>query len=270
MRILFATDGSRGAGVAEDFLLALPLSCADDVTVVTIPTGSESEAHEVVSNCRWRLSGRRVPVTTLLARHGSPAEVLESVALDRASELIVIGSRGLGTLAGAVLGSMARALARTAPVPVLVVRSRRESPRHVLIAIDDSIDGRAAVETLAKLPLPRSARITLLHILSPATCEQSPLDVAELARVRLGDRIGEQLLIERGHIGDEVLRRAIVDGTDLIVLGVRDQTHGTGLLNTSVADHVVANAHCAVLVAKTPTKARTVDLPVRAGAVAFS
>ena len=44
MRILFATDGSRGAAVAEDFLLALPLSCADEITVVTVPIGSEVEA----------------------------------------------------------------------------------------------------------------------------------------------------------------------------------------------------------------------------------
>lgn len=269
MRILFATDGSRGAGVAEDFLLSLPLSCADDVTVVMVPSGSDNEAHEIVSKCRWRLAGRHVPVTTLLLRHGSPAEILESVALERASELIVIGSRGRGTLAGTVLGSMARALARTAPVPVLVVRSRREAPRHVLLAIDDSIDGRAAVDALVKLPIPRMARITVVHILAAATGEPVWLDVAEFARQRFGDRISDQVLVERGHVGDEVLRRGIIDGTDLIVLGVRDQTQGTGLLNTSVADHVLANAHCAVLVAKAPTQARTVNLGIRADMVAF-
>lgn len=268
MRILFATDGSRGAGVAEDFLLSLPLSCADDVTVVMVPSGSDDDAHQIVSKCRWRLAGRHVPVTTLLSRHGSPAEILECVALERASELIVIGSRGLGTIAGAVLGSMARVLARTAPVPVLVVRSRREAPRHVLLAVDDSLDGRSAVDTIAKLPLPQTARITLVHILSAPTGELMSFDIAGLARQQLGGRIADQLLVQRGHFGDEILRRGIIDGTDLIVLGARDQTHGTGPLNTSIADHVLANAHCAVLVAKAPLKARTVDL--RGPALAFS
>lgn len=266
MRILFATDGSRGAAVAEDFLLALPLSCADEITVVTVPSGSETEAHEVVSKCRWRLAQHAVPATTLLVRHGSPAPIIDSVALERASELIVIGSRGLGTLAGVVLGSMARALARSAPVPVLVVRSRREAPRHVLLAFDDSTDGRAAVDALVKLPVPTGARITLLHILAGATGEPASLDVSDYARQHLGERISDRALIERGHVGDEVLRRAIVEGTDLIVLGVRDQTQGGGLLNTSVADHVLANAHCAVLVAKTPLATRTVAADVRAGA----
>lgn len=269
MRILFATDGSRGAAVAEDFLLALPLSCADEITVVTVPSGSETEAHDVISNCRWRLAQHGVPVTTLLVRHGSPAEIIDSVALERGSELIVIGSRGLGTLAGAVLGSMARALARSAPVPVLVVRSRRDAPRHVLLAVDDSTDGRVAVDALARIPMPAAAGITQLHILAAATGEPASLDIDEYARHQLGERITDRALVERGHVGDEVLRRAIVEGTDLIVLGVRDQTQGAGLLNTSVADHVLGNAHCAVLVAKAPLATRTVDMRVRAGAIAL-
>jgi nucleotide-binding universal stress UspA family protein len=269
MRILFATDGSRGAIVAEDFLLSLPLSCADEVTVVTVPSGNEIDADNVISKCRWRLSEHGVPVTTLLVRHGSPAQMIESVTLERASELIVIGSRGLGALAGVVLGSMARALVRSAPVPVLVVRSRREAPRHVLLAVDDSMDGRAAVDALVKLPLPRLAGVTLLHILAAATGGPASLDISEYAREQLGERITDRALVERGHVGDEVLRRAIVEGTDLVALGVRDQTHGAGLLNTSVADHVLANAHCAVLVTKAPLKSRTVEMSVRGGAVAL-
>jgi nucleotide-binding universal stress UspA family protein len=269
MRILFATDGSRGAGVALDFLLALPLSCADEVTVVSVPTTSDRDAHAVISECRWLLAARQVPVTTLLVRHGPPAEAVESAALERGCELIVIGSRGLGTIAGAILGSVARALARTAPMPVLVVRSRREAPRHVLLAIDDSTDGRSAVDCLLHLPLPQASQIALLHILGAPTGEHPQVDAVEYARTSLAERITEQILIERGHIGDEVLRAAIVRGTDLIVLGSRDQTQGAGLLNTSVADHILAHAHCAVLVAKSPVRPRLVDVRAPADAVAF-
>jgi nucleotide-binding universal stress UspA family protein len=140
----------------------------------------------------------------------------------------------------------------------------------VLLAVDDSTDGRAAVDALVKVPMPAAAGITLLHILAAATGEPASLDIGDYAREHLGERITDRALVERGHVGDEVLRRAIVESTDLIVLGARDQTQGTGLLNTSVADHVLGNAHCAVLVAKARLAVRTVDIGVRAGAVALS
>ncbi len=127
MRILFATDGSRGAGIAEDFLLALPLSCADAVTVLTVPAGSERDSFALLSRVRWRFAARGIPTTTAM-RAGHPAGVVEAVAFEHQSELIVVGSRGLGTITGALMGSVARALARNAPAPVLVVRAHRDAP----------------------------------------------------------------------------------------------------------------------------------------------
>jgi nucleotide-binding universal stress UspA family protein len=53
---------------------------------------------------------------------GSIAEAIIDVACVRKSELIVMGSRGLGRLAGAVLGSNSQKVVSHAPCPVLVVR----------------------------------------------------------------------------------------------------------------------------------------------------
>jgi nucleotide-binding universal stress UspA family protein len=52
----------------------------------------------------------------------SPAEAIISVATTRKSDLIVIGSRGLGTLAGLLLGSTSQKVVAHAPCPVLIVR----------------------------------------------------------------------------------------------------------------------------------------------------
>jgi nucleotide-binding universal stress UspA family protein len=257
MRLLFATDGSRGASIAEDFLLSLPLSVADEVTVLTSPTISERESFALLARCRWRFAARDVPTTTTM-RSGNPAEAAESVALERGSELIVLGSRGLGQWSGALMGSVARALARNGVTPVLVVRARREAPRRVLLAIDGSPDARAAVDLLAHLPLPMAARVDLLHVHADDAAERQDELVMEHARIVLGERIAGTDMVDRGHIGEEVLRHALAGGADLIVLGARGQTLGTGLLHTSIADHVLSHAHCAVLVAKVATKPRTV------------
>ena len=53
---------------------------------------------------------------------GSAAQVIIEVAATRASDLIVMGSRGLGTLAGLLLGSTSQKVVAHAPCPVLIVR----------------------------------------------------------------------------------------------------------------------------------------------------
>jgi nucleotide-binding universal stress UspA family protein len=53
---------------------------------------------------------------------GNPAEAIISVATTRNSDLIVMGSRGLGMLAGLVLGSTSQKVVSHAPCPVLIVK----------------------------------------------------------------------------------------------------------------------------------------------------
>jgi len=53
---------------------------------------------------------------------GSPAQAIINVAATRQSDVIVIGSRGLGTLAGLLLGSTSQKVVAHAPCPVLIVR----------------------------------------------------------------------------------------------------------------------------------------------------
>ena len=52
----------------------------------------------------------------------SPAEAIISVATTRKCDVIVMGSRGRGTLAGLLLGSTSQKVVAHAPCPVLIVR----------------------------------------------------------------------------------------------------------------------------------------------------
>lgn len=53
---------------------------------------------------------------------GQPAEEIINVANVRKSDLIIMGSRGLGKLAGIVLGSQSQKVVSLASCPVLIVR----------------------------------------------------------------------------------------------------------------------------------------------------
>jgi len=53
---------------------------------------------------------------------GDPAETIIEVAKTRNSDVIIMGSRGLGKLAGLILGSTSQKVVSFAPCPVLIVR----------------------------------------------------------------------------------------------------------------------------------------------------
>lgn len=276
MRFLFATDGSRGADVALDLLSALPLAAADHVTILTVPQYSfigtevvgprhtdltrdrgEASARAIAERARQRFGARGVPAAVEL-RTGPVIDAIQAAALERAVELVIIGSRGLGAIAGTLLGSVARGLARHAAVPVLVVRERRDAPRRILVAVDGSDDARAAVALLARVPLPADAAITLVHVVEPGGDERDPQCVLAQASFVLRPHPIDHAVIERGHAAEQILARAAATAADLVVLGSRGQTHAAGFLQGSVADQVISQAHCAVLVAKAVVKPRAV------------
>ena len=53
---------------------------------------------------------------------GPPAEAILDVANTRKSDLIVMGSRGLGLLSSTLMGSQSQKVVQHAPCPVLIVR----------------------------------------------------------------------------------------------------------------------------------------------------
>ena len=58
----------------------------------------------------------------LLLANGTARENIVTVAKDVQADLIVMGSRGLGTLRGVLLGSVSKYVLQQAPMPVLVVK----------------------------------------------------------------------------------------------------------------------------------------------------
>jgi nucleotide-binding universal stress UspA family protein len=73
-----------------------------------------------------------VPIITRLAT-GDPAESICAYAAEIDARLIAVGSRGHGTVAALLLGSVSQAIVRQARCPVLVVRDplrpRAEHPQ---------------------------------------------------------------------------------------------------------------------------------------------
>ena len=137
-RILLAVDGSKHAENAAKVVADLaqcmkPVELRIIVAYEPIPTYLGEPNLQIVVNARLDeaqsilrkavLDVGKVPgeIHTEMIE-GSPAEAIIEVAKARHCDVIVMGSRGLGRLAGLVLGSTSQKVVSHAPCPVLIVR----------------------------------------------------------------------------------------------------------------------------------------------------
>ena len=93
------------------------------------------------------LSESKVAVEQILAE-GEPDEAIVAAAARRGVEMIAMASHGRGAVGRAIFGSVADRVARTAPVPVLILRTPDEDvdPNVVLSRIVVPLDGSEIAE----------------------------------------------------------------------------------------------------------------------------
>jgi len=307
VKVLLAVDGSRDSKAAVRFLQKLRLPVRTELLILhvyeswsepavlsssgrspqvqqrlaALREATADKARALVSEVQPQFSGRGLRVRTLLAEGLAAPEILE--ALDRHRvDLAVMGTRGLSGVQRFLLGSTSEQVLTHGLCSVLVVRgqSRRGDTHHargmqVLVAFDGSPHASAAVELLAKLGLPRSAVVTLLHVVETHDYLTSRLmatgrsDLQRLAeevmqaRKQAGSRMLEMAqrvlkrrslavntLVAEGHAAEAILKTAERIRADLVVMGSRGLTGMKRLLLGSVSHKVVRHAPCSVLVVR--------------------
>ena len=143
-RILIATDGSAGAWAAVEEGVALAAETGAEIVFVTVrhdapllgdPT-YQRHLTQQLQHAREALDRAEAEADRLGVRHdseimeGDAVTCIANVAGHRDVDLVVVGSRGHGALASALIGSVSRELLTHSPVPVMVVRAaaKAEAP----------------------------------------------------------------------------------------------------------------------------------------------
>ncbi|HLR95603.1 MAG TPA: universal stress protein [Jiangellaceae bacterium] len=200
---------------------------------------------------------------------GSGAGTL--IEASRAADLLVVGTRGRGLVAGTLLGSVAFSVAAHAHCPVVVVHEdndvQAEARQRVVVAVDGSDPAAAATRlagefaSLRSVPLevisafeaplkngheergqPKDDSTTLAHQRAEQICSAAESAVrAEHPELEVSTRMVP------GGAEDAITQAS--EGAGLVVIGSRGRGGFAGLVLGSVSRSVIYGASCPVAVA---------------------
>lgn len=312
-RMLLADDGSRQAEHAAKLAAGLSKALGAEVHAVRVVEGSpelymppgwdglglqtqddifeqagrdafERARGEAREGLEGRMEGVKKAggkVAEVHIRNGRPDSEIVELAEEIDAGLVVIGSRGLGPLKRALLGSVSTSVIRHAHCPVLVARGEGDEetlPDKMLVAADGSESGERALEMAAVMARATGSELHLLHVVQlpspgpegwavPITyipeagelvtrnieeLERNARDFVEQRAARIRDEGG---VVVEGHIAfglpsQEVVRFAEELGAGLVFTGSRGLGGVRRALLGSISGTVVQHAHGSVMVVR--------------------
>jgi nucleotide-binding universal stress UspA family protein len=193
-KILLATDGSEDARRATEAAADLAGKSGSELHVVHVWHDVPGFAHAFVKR-ELRRQGQEIldeqvqkieasggTVTRAHLRGGRTSDEIIELSEELGVGLLVVGSRGLGTVRRILIGSHSEEIVHHARVPVLVVR-RGESawpPSRVIIGEDFSDDARKAGELAASIGALYGSQVLLIYA-HPDLPEVPPGEAREAA-----------------------------------------------------------------------------------------
>jgi len=294
MRVLVAIDGSVAGGLAVDLVADVPWPRGTEILVAeAVETGAglfggpwpalalvqadtleaelRAEAERTVAEAGGRLARPDLKAEGVVLR-GRPATAIVDRARNMNADLIVVGSRGHGTIESMLLGSVSAEVIDHAASPVLVARG--VGIDRVLLAWDGSSSAARAADVL-RWPIFVGSSVRVVSVADvevpwwigfpePNSPELIPvyLDAAEASR-KQSEQLAREMTAQlqaagleadadrrEGDAATEILAAANGWKANLVVLGTHGRTGLGRLVLGSVARNVLQHAACSVLVVR--------------------
>lgn len=271
--ILVATDFSESAQHALDRTALLPLGLGSSIEVLHVAGERELTGEDMprLEEARQRVqraldsAGRSRHHVVVSSDRGRPFEEIARVAHHDHAELVVLGRNGERRFRHKLLGSTADRVIRHGDVSVLVVAGTPEGPyRKPLVAVDLSESSRLALALVLGLHRGSPEPIDVLRVTPhPAGEREARAELVMFLAEMQAPRAGWNAIVRPGDPRTVILEQARRRLSDLIALGTKGRTGLPHVLLGSVAEAVIRDARCDVLVARLP-KADALDQRGRA------
>lgn len=297
MKVLLAIDGSEAAGLAVDLVAGVGWPAGSQIIVAeAVETGTalfggpwpavvmiqtedveelvRAEAHRTVTDACRRLKRPDVSVEEVVLR-GRPATAIVDRARGMRADLVILGSRGHGTIESMLLGSVSAEVVDHSPGPVLVARGRRIE--RVVLGWDGSSCATRAADLLTAWPIFAGSHVRVVSVadvevpwwtgfpeagspeLMPMYVEATEasrrqhdeLAQAMVARLQAGGLTAEPDRRD-GDAATEILAAANAFNADLILIGTHGRTGLKRVVLGSVARNVLHHATCSVVITREP------------------
>jgi|SRR5581483_7871146 len=203
--------------------------------------------------------------------YGSSAHELAREATSMQADLVVVGHTGGSRLAHALLGSVARSLARIAPCDTLVVRGSLSAAgppfRSILVATDLYEPSARAAKRAKDVAKACGASLAIVHAIDPDLWQHAlrmPPGTLANASDWVDQTYGDMLhkfnaehlggeakeILTHGHPAKAVADEARAIRADLVVVGTHGARGIERLLLGAHAEAIVERAPCSVLVVR--------------------
>ncbi|HEX2027476.1 MAG TPA: universal stress protein [Nitriliruptorales bacterium] len=253
-KIMVGTDGSETAARAQRAARRLAQRLGSELLVVLAQDpahGPSDVGEDVLAQARSLAAGEGVTARSELV-HGEPAEAIADLAEREGSDLIVVGSKGMGKARRLRLGAVAEQVAHHAPCDLLVVRttdagrSTGGEYRRIVVGTDGSPTATEATRKGFELAEMLQASVTLLYAGDDL---DGRLALEETLRARPGTADVRTEVLP-GDAAELLCQVAARDAMDLVVVGNRG-VPGRRHLLTPIPLKVAHAAPTDVLIAKT-------------------
>ena len=267
--ILFATDLADRDMSAFEIASELAMKAKSRliVTHVVDPNNSSSTQLEMAKRKLAAYVPEDISVDfEHLLKQGDACECILQSVREKDIDLLILGTHGRDGLERAFFGSVAEKIIRKSSVPVMTIREARPSfPSHenpkLLVPIDFSVYGYAALEYATKLAISTGGEITIVHVDDSdhsatkqfphgqpgSTDRQKQIWHQLKGYAPSSSKISHTHKLLKGDPAREIIEYANAKHFDFVVQGTHGRSGIRRAIMGSVAENIVRHVNCPVI-----------------------